>query len=211
MNWIGSDNEKTWGTLFRDVIMASLGLFILLLAILIFHLASKNDNSEQDRSRGNVRVEIMWPDDLDVDIDLWVKAPGDVPVGYSNLNGQVFNLVRDDLGHYNDLTNMNYEVAFSRGLPDYGEWVVNVHWYSNRMGVSSIPVTVLVTIKKTGEHKGAPIKVLNTTVTLIRVGQEKTVVRFKLDGNGDVDKRSISRINKYIRAIEDSMDDFGGR
>jgi len=31
-------------------------------------------------------------------VDLWVQAPGDVPVGYSNKSGGVLNLLRDDLG-----------------------------------------------------------------------------------------------------------------
>jgi hypothetical protein len=40
----------------------------------------------------------------------------------------VFNLLRDDLGKAQDLTDNNYEVACSRGLPP-GEYVVNVHMY----------------------------------------------------------------------------------
>jgi len=205
MNWIGSNEGTIWGTLFRDLLTISVGMFILLLAILIFHLATSQSNSENERDRGNVRVEIMWPDEMDVDIDLWVQAPGDVPVGYSNLNGVVFNLVRDDLGHYNDLTSMNYEVAHSRGLPDTGEWTINIHWFSNRSHESRVPVTLLLTIKKNDgtKSKESPIKVINTTVTLIRVGQERTVIRFKLDGNGDVITDSISRLNKYIRESAD--------
>ena len=39
--------------------------------------------------------------------DLWVQAPGDVPVGYSNKSGGVFNLLRDDLGKAKDMTDGN--------------------------------------------------------------------------------------------------------
>ena len=34
---------------------------------------------------------IYWDNDRDVDIDLWVKAPEDIPVGYSNKGGLFFN------------------------------------------------------------------------------------------------------------------------
>jgi hypothetical protein len=206
MDWIGTEKENFWGTLFRDVLMATIGVLILSLVILIFHIAKDDTVAEEARDRGNVRVEILWPNEMNVDIDLWVQAPGDVPVGYSNLNGQVFNLVRDDLGHYNDLTSMNYEVAHSRGIPDYGEWIINLHWFSNRSNETSVPVTVIITIKKddSANSKGKPVKILNTTVTLIRVGQEKTVVRFRIDADGNIEKSSISRLNKPIRAITTS-------
>jgi hypothetical protein len=48
-------------------------------------------------------------------VDLWVQAPGDVPVGYSNESGVIFNLVRDDLGKGSDPNSMNYEIAYGRG------------------------------------------------------------------------------------------------
>ena len=42
-------------------------------------------------------VKVIDGDTVDVDIDLWVKAPDDIPVGYSNQGGLFFNLLRDDL------------------------------------------------------------------------------------------------------------------
>ena len=55
---------------------------------------------------GNVIIEAQWADKLDADVDLWVQAPGDVPVGYSNKSGAVFNLLRDDLGRAHDITDL---------------------------------------------------------------------------------------------------------
>jgi hypothetical protein len=39
--------------------------------------------------------------------DLWVQAPGDLPIGYSNKSGGVFNILRDDLGKAKDMTDGN--------------------------------------------------------------------------------------------------------
>lgn len=55
-----------------------------------------------------------WPSDMENDVDLWVKAPGEGPVGFWNQGGEVFNLLRDDLGAIGDATDENYEVSYSR-------------------------------------------------------------------------------------------------
>jgi hypothetical protein len=49
-------------------------------------------------------------------VDLWVQAPGDIPVGYSNKGGLIMNLLRDDLGT-NDPTPLLYENQYSHGVP----------------------------------------------------------------------------------------------
>jgi hypothetical protein len=65
-------------------------------------------------------VQDVLDDKLDADVDLWVEAPGDRPVGYSNKSGQIFSLLRDDLGKSQDITDFNYEIAYSRGMPAGG-------------------------------------------------------------------------------------------
>ncbi len=206
LDWMGGHGsitgERTNNTLFRDILMGALGVIVTALIILIFHInPPKKEDADNQRARGNIRVEVIWDKDINVDVDTWVKAPGDTPVGYSNLNGRVFNLVRDDLGSHADLTDMNYEVAFSRGIPA-GEWIINLHWYSNSAGVTEVPVKILITLKKVddGTGKGAPLKVLSKHVTLSSVGQELTVIRFLTDGNKDVDQTSFTTETVNIRA-----------
>ncbi|MFP6690271.1 MAG: hypothetical protein VCD31_13310 [Alphaproteobacteria bacterium] len=65
---------------------------------------------------GTVIVEIHWPPELDTDVDLWVKAPGDRPAGHSYKGGSWVDLPRDDLGHFNDLTEPNYRIVFGRAI-----------------------------------------------------------------------------------------------
>ena len=189
-------------TLFRDILMGTLGVLMLCLIILVFHInPPKKEDADNQRARGNIRVEVIWDKNTDVDVDTWVKAPDDTPVGYSNLNGRVFNLVRDDLGTKADLTEMNYEVAFSRGIPA-GEWIINLHWFSNSHGATQVPVKVMITIKKddSGDSKASPESVLVKTVTLGTVGQELTVVRFMTDENKSVIEDSLNFEFKAIRA-----------
>ena len=120
---------------FRDIITLALCGFVSMVVMILPHLnpSAKADAIESVAAPGNVIVEIRWADGSDADVDLWVQAPGDVPVGYSNKGGAIFNLLRDDLGRVGDPTNQNYEISFSRGLPP-GEYTANVHLYRNPSG-----------------------------------------------------------------------------
>lgn len=196
-------NKTDSGTLFRDLITGAFGIVTVVMFVLLLlpkEPAEKND--EQDRSRGNLRVEIIWPDHMDVDIDLWTKAPGLPPVGYSNMNGPILNLVRDDLGTYADVTGINYETTYSRGLPQ-GQYVINIHWFSNSHNALKVPVNVFVTIKKddTANSKERPRSIIKTQLNLTWVGQEITVIRFRLDENGDLIPESMDSVPTPIRPV----------
>jgi hypothetical protein len=213
LDWIGGHGsitgERTINTLFRDVLLVAFGAVAAVLVIVLFMInPPKEDDAENSRSRGNMRVEVYWPPDIDADVDLWSQAPGDVPVGYSNLNGRVFNLVRDDLGSHADLSGVNYEVSFTRGIPP-GEYIINLHWYSNAQGAARIPVKVLITLKKDdgAASKEAPTKVLTKTVMLTMVGKEVTIIRFNVDDNMDIIEDSFTSIFKPIRAFDDDGHD----
>ena len=197
---LGNGTDST-DTLFRDVLMAALGSVMLVLMILIFFIGIQKKQEDTDRTRGNVRVEIIWDNNTNVDIDGWVKGPGDFPVGYSNLSGRVFNLHRDDLGNTNDLSGINYEVMTSRGVPE-GEWVINIHWFSNIAGVDKVPVKVIVSIRKDDSIKSneQPQEIMHKIVILRNVGQEVTAVRFKTDKDKNIVNDSINSIFLPMRA-----------
>ena len=114
--------------------MLTLSGFVTVAVLLLPHIGeqqAKAAASETAQPPGNVMIEARWPDAVDADVDLWVQAPGDVPVGYSNKGGAIFNLLRDDLGTRADATGLNYEISFARGLPA-GEYTANLHLYRNQ-------------------------------------------------------------------------------
>lgn len=149
-------------------------LFLIVL-VLINPMAKKADDAEV-KMPGNIMVAIRWPDNIDVDVDLWVRAPGDSAVGYSNRAGNTFNLLRDDLGFPRDDTPYNYELAFGRGMPD-GTYTVNVHLFRNGSHLMEIPVDVLVYIN---QGSAPPIRIAQSKVVLRAVDQEITVVNFDI-------------------------------
>jgi hypothetical protein len=185
-------------TVFRDVIMLALAGFVAIVILLLPHLNPPGQAAQENTSPpGNVIVEARWPDELDTDVDLWVQAPGDVPVGYSNKGGKIFNLLRDDLGKRADATGMNYEVSYSRGIPA-GEYTVNVHLYRNTSGVLPIPVTIVTSIKKSPKESAR--QVLASKIELVREGEELTVYRFRLSATGDLVPGSVYSLQRNLRA-----------
>ena len=187
---------------FRDVITLALLGFVSLVIILLPHInppkKSQQEEAKTIAAPGNVIVEARWDDKIDADVDLWVQAPGDVPVGYSNLGGQVFNLLRDDIGFRNDASNLNYENAFSRSM-SAGDYTVNLHLYFNRANAWPVRTKVLVsTITPSGISRVSK-QILVKDVMLTKLGQEITVFRFRLNGQGRLVPGSVSDAFKPLR------------
>jgi len=195
-------DDDQGGTVFRDVIMLALAGFVAMVILLLPHLNPPGRTAEATTEPpGNVIVEVRWPDDLDSDVDLWVEAPGDVPVGYSNKGGAIFNLLRDDLGRKRDATELNYEVSYSRGIPP-GEYTVNVHLYRNAGGVLPIPVTVVTSVKNSQNESARQL--LASKVELAREGAELTVYRFKLSERGELVPGSVHSVQRDLRTWRSS-------
>lgn len=185
-------------TVWLDTALLMLGGFILMTVLMlsVVNPPAKSAETAGDTAPGNVIIEAQWADSLDADVDLWVQAPDDRPVGYSNKSGAVFNLLRDDLGKAADITNNNYEVAYSRGMPA-GEYVANVHMYRG-VGVT-YPVTVRVVARlQTGPDKSSQ-ELLGSTVELKHENDQVTAFRFRLDGHGQLVAGSINDVYKDLR------------
>lgn len=188
----GLSNEND--VVFRDVILLALTGFISMVILLIPFVNPPTEEESSSTPPGNVIVELFWDDKRDVDIDLWVKAPDDIPVGYSNKGGLFFNLLRDDLGIYKDNSPVNYEVSYSRGISD-GVYIANVHLYrEDKAPFKPIIAELLVSVVDPDSNKRRQI--LRTSKKLEEIGMEITVFQFELDKKGRLNKNSIN--NKYV-------------
>ena len=188
----GLSNEND--VVFRDVILLALTGFISMVILLIPFVNPPTEEESSSTPPGNVIVELFWDDKRDVDIDLWVQAPDDIPVGYSNKGGIFFNLLRDDLGIYKDNSPVNYEVSYSRGISD-GVYIANVHLYrEDKAPFQPIIAELLVSVVDPDSNKRKQI--LRTSKKLEEIGKEITVFQFELDKKGKLNKNSIN--NKYV-------------
>ena len=190
-------DEEPIGTVFRDVLMLALIGFVAMVIMMLPHLSETEKESDEHRSPGNVVVEIHWPNEMPVDVDLWVQAPDDVPVGFFNQGSEQFNLLRDDLGTEGDATNLNYEVSYSRGIKA-GEYIVNVHMYGPVPSGITVSVDVVVSVRQKYDTLR---QVLETTVDLERRNQEETAFRFKLTGTGELISDSVTTVRRRLVTV----------
>lgn len=193
------EEDPDTAIVFRDLITLALAGFVVCVILILPHInpAKAKPRPEGLEPPGNVVVELRWPDPIDADVDLWVRGPGDVPVGYSNKGGRLFNLLRDDLGHRGDVSGLNYEVSYSRGIVA-GEYVVNVHLYRNPSQQLPIPVTVVASVKPSVGESARQL--VARTIELGREGEERTVFRFRLDAQGGLVAGSVHDIEVPLRA-----------
>ena len=190
------ENElDTADTVFRDMTMLALSGFVIIVLLLLPWLNIVAQDEATKEPAGSVIVEVLWPDDRDVDVDLWVKSPDDAAVGFSNMAGYYFNLLRDDLGVYKDPTPINYEVAYSRGI-NPGEHIVNLHLY--REDISAFdPFEAKVVVTVVNPKTKVRQQLLESSVLLDEIGKELTIFRFELDEDGNLNKESLN--NKFVQ------------
>ena len=189
--------DDSAGTVFRDVILLALIGFVAMVILLLPHVHKAEEEPQDHRAPGNVIVEIHWPPELPYDVDLWVRAPRDVPVGFYNQGSEFFNLLRDDLGDEADATGLNYEISYSRGIPA-GEYIVNVHMYGLLPSGVTVPVKVVVSVRRQFD---VARQILESTVNLVRRNQEETAFRFRLDEEGELVEESVSTIRRRLVTV----------
>jgi len=175
-------------------------LFTLLIAFMAMSIlaliAVKKEETANSINQGNIMVELMWEKNVDADIDLWVQAPNEASVGYANKSGPTFNLLRDDLGKSFDSESRNQEIAVARGLKS-GPYVVNVYYFNSPMMNRSVECIITVTI-----FKNNTLRVLTREkVVLHSIRDEATVIRFSLDGEGNLVPNSFNKVFKSISGI----------
>lgn len=178
-------------------------LFKMIQALTFFFvLAVLFMNPEVKKGLINPKAEYIittsWADGSPDDIDLWIEDPKGNLVWFRNREADLVHLDRDDRGMLNDtLENdgktfsnpLNQEIVTIRGVVP-GEYVVNLHYYASETGK---PVETSVRL----DRVNPTLKVIHYgKLTLDQKGQEKTALRFTLDGDGNV-----SGINQLFKNI----------
>jgi hypothetical protein len=181
---------------FRDMLFLLVFVYLVVGAVALAHVRKQQEDVSGVTPPGAIIVDIQWDNAVDADVDLWVEAPGDVPVGYSNKAGMIFNLLRDDLGHSGDPNSMNYEVAYGRGRWP-GEYTVNAHLYRSADHRFPVKVTARVQMQT---PEGLVRNLTQSTINLTHIGQESTIFRFRLDDKGELVEGSLNRLHKELRS-----------
>ena len=185
---------------FTDILFNAL-LGFTVMVFIAFSLIKEEAKTGTVDIKAEMLITVTWPDNNPDDIDTYVMDPAGNVVWYHSLAAGLVTLDRDDRGNYLDTIKvdgkdvqfpLNQETVTIRGtIP--GEYVVNVYEFTND---SKQPVPVTIKVEKINPK----LKVVYyDTVTLTHEGDEKTVVRFTIDKNGDVtdiNTRPISLIRE---------------
>ena len=137
-------------------------------------------------------ISATWPQDLEDDIDLWMRAPTGHTVSYLEKETGWLHLERDDRGELNDtllidgkeeVHPINQEIITIRKRTT-GEYIVNLFYYTKK---SRKPVPVDIRVDRINPKYET---VYRQTVNLDKVNQEQTAVRFTIKEDGSVHKIS---------------------
>ena len=192
-----NSGHTTW----RDFTLLLVMAFFVFVVWMLPHL---NPPASEDQSKppGNVIVHVVWPNGS-MDVDLWLWGPGEMrPVGYSNTSGQLWNLLRDDRGTISDLSGINYENAYTRGVVE-GEYIINVNCYRCMI---NLPILVKVEVTAKLTPHSPPIHITYVEAYLRANKEEITMVRFKLDKKGKLVPGSM---NHLFESLRDTSGDEG--
>ncbi len=177
--------------------------FLFFIALLAMNPEAKEGKIE---SKAEFIINMTWPDEHPDDIDLYAEDPLGNIVWYHVREAGFMVLDRDDRGAVNNTVTVDgkkltskirQETVSIRGIVA-GEYTVNVHYFLAQKG-GPVPVQVKV------EKINPTVEVVSyDTVTLNRMGEEKTAVRFRLAANGTVTEvhhreKSLIQLTRSVR------------
>ena len=172
-----------------------------------FAMINKPADAGKVDPKAEMLITVSWPDNNTDDVDTYVMDPAGNVVWYNQREAGLMHLDRDDRGMFKDVilfnnkevsNPLNQEIISFRGLED-GEYIVNiVHYIAN--GTAPLPVQVKV------EKLNPTVKVVYyDTLMLAGTGDEKTAVRFTLQG------QDVLNVNNTPKSLVELTRTDGGK
>ena len=162
---------------------------IFMLSVILINKPVKAQRNIEERAK--LLVVMTWDPKSADDLDLWIKTPTGEKVGYTNVNGVIAHLQRDDMGPINDFVQLpdhtrkyarfNQEITSIRNKTE-GHYVVNVEFFRRHTDpethqLSHEPVTCTVELIQI-DPVYKELQVRNVTVN--DAGDEQTAFTFDI-------------------------------
>lgn len=195
-------------TAYIDLLIALLMGTVVIFILTTLLIAPITKNSEGIKKNADYVITLEWPNEIDCDVDLWVRDPLNNIVSYRFLESGLMYFERDDMGKRRSVYEIdgkeividpdNKEFVTLRGTFQ-GEYVINLHLYSclNKQTNLSLAQGSLIDVPLILE-----VIKINPTYVVVKhiemkmdsVWQEKTAVRFVMDSK----KNIIQYKNEYV-------------
>ena len=198
--------EKLFGYVLADV-MVSFAAFVFMLFVVV-SMVPHSENNNDGVMLGSLCAEIYWPNDRDIDLDIWGKSPKDgKPIGFSNMHGGGLDLYRDVIGFQNNLEHLNMEIECTNKIIP-GEYTFNIYYFSNHETQASSPAfgkfpngtveaTMIIRLKGASVSDGR-FKTMRGVHTFTKENQEKTMFNFRVGEDGKIIDSSINSNDKWM-------------
>jgi hypothetical protein len=182
-----ASTHSTNNTSMLDILFNML-FFFFITTVLFACLIAVSKKTKNIDAKAEYLITVEWPKDFKDDVDTYCEDPSGNIIFYNQKAAGLMHLDRDDLGHANDIIitpygtfkyNVNKEVVTLRGTLT-GWYTLNIHLFNQEKLDRSVPVTV--TIERLNPWGVSFVE----TLTLVDVGDEITVLRFRLDKDGDI-------------------------
>lgn len=193
-----SHKKYDFRTAYIDLLINLLTGTVVLFLLTTLLIAPIVKNNEGIKKNADYVITAEWPEEIDCDVDMWIRDPQNNIVSYLTTEAGLMYLERDDKGKRGNIFGSevldpdNKEYITLRGTFP-GEYVVNLFVYSCKDPVL-----------EGGMPSGAPVDIpikfdlikINPTYSvlkhielkLVRVHQEVTAIRFVMN-----DKKTILR------------------
>lgn len=198
-------------TAYIDILIALLMGTVVIFMLTTLLIAPITQNNEGIKKNADYVISLEWPQDVDCDVDLWVRDPQNNVVSYRQMEGGLMYFERDDMGKRRSVFKLddkeividpdNKEFITFRGTFE-GEYVVNVHLYSclkvgEPLGMSVGEATDVPVIIEITRINPSFMIIKHIEMRMESIWQEKTAIRFIMD-----DKKNIIRYkNEYVSVI----------
>lgn len=175
---------------FFDFAMSVLLVFIALFFISTFEETAKN---KAELPKAEFLIEMVWDNDSMDDVDLYVRDPVGNIVYFGHRDQPLLGLDVDNQGVNNLITmpdgtkklvHERKEIVSIRAIVP-GEYTINAHMYSKR---DETPVGVKIRLIKVNPYKD----VTTAEEQFDAKGQEKTLLNFTVNAQGEVDSMYVS-------------------
>lgn len=209
-----SHRKFDFRTAYIDLLINLLTGTVVLFILTTLLIAPITKQNEGIKKNADYIITMEWPENVDCDVDMWVRDPLNNIVSYKIPESGLMYYERDDMGKRMSVFDINgqrtvidpdnKEYVTLRGTFP-GEYVVNVHVYSCKAAneEKGLPIDTPVNIPVTVElMKINPslVSVKKVVLTMQSVWQEQTAFRFVMGDSKNV-----------IRLMTDYVSVMGGR
>jgi len=207
-----SHRKFDFRTAYIDLLINLLTGTVVLFILTTLLIAPITKQNEGIKKNADFVITIEWPENIDCDVDIWVRDPQNNIVSFKMPESGLMYLERDDMGQRHSIFDVggqktiidpdNKEYVTLRGTFP-GEYVVNVHVYScknpneNKSMPINSPVNIPVTVELMKINPSL-VSVKKVILTMTQVWQEQTAIRFVMGDNKNV----IRLMTDYVSIMD---------